>query len=480
MSSFRAGRFVFLLVPVAVLAIVAFSGFRHSALLSVPDHSLSNNPLVLPPNWPAPPVPADNQITQEKFVLGRQLFYETMLSGDNKTSCATCHNPNLSFSSHGVQAGAFNNTTVPHRIVPRLVNLAYDTVLFWDGHAHTLEEQARMGVLNKGDLQSDTLASFARLANDPAYVLMFTQAFGDGTVTLDRVSKAIATFVRCLVSGNSAYDQYLNGETSAMSASAIRGMKLFFDTNQTNCSECHNNLGSAKPNAPGQIFSDNNYYRTGTFESSQPGGGYGLDTTNDTLHLLDAGRAGVTRDTNDVGKFRTPTLRNVAFMTSFGADGTVTSLAQVIANYNNGGVNRRFDSTPIFNQDPRIQPLHLTDTELNDLAAFLNSLTDTSFISNQAFIDPGPAAVHEDDRTISGDLSVYPNPSANVMNVESPEITGLTEASLISENGATVWRQAANASSRMRLDFTGVPNGVYRLEVISNDTRQTANIVLQR
>ena len=365
MLHFRVGRSRrcgFLLVPAAVVAGVAFTGFRHTGVQSLPAHSLSD-PLVLPAGWPMPPVPADNPITEEKFVLGRQLFYERMLSGDNQTSCGTCHDPYQSFaSSTGSHVGAFGVASQPTRNVPRLVNLAYDTVFFWDGHAHTLEQQARMAVVHRGDLQSDTTAAFARLANNPAYVAMFTQAFGDGQITLDRVAKAIATFERCLISGNSSYDQYRNGNTSAMSASAIRGMNLFFDTTQTNCSDCHNNLGSANPNAAGQTFTDNNYYRTGTFESNLPGGGYGLDTTRDSLHLLDAGRAAVTGDSMDIGRFRTPTLRNAALTPHYGAEANMPSLMQVLENYNHGGGSstdggRTF--TVPFNQDPRIKPLKL-------------------------------------------------------------------------------------------------------------------------
>lgn len=497
MSKVRVSRFVFphraanfsrrsvpfLLVPVAILAIVAFSGFRHSAMVPAP---LGSNPLVLPAGWPMPPIPADNQITQEKFVLGRQLFYEKALSGDQNTSCATCHDQYHSFASSagGPHTGAFGDTARPFRNVPRLINLAYDTVLMWDGHFLTLEAQVRGPLSKRGELNLDTTVAISRLANNPAYVALFKQAFGDGTITFDRVAKAIATFERCLISGNSPYDQYLNGETSMMSASAIRGMNLFFDTMKTNCSDCHNNMGSGNRNTFGQTFSDNNYYRTGTFESFEPGGGYGFDTTKDTNEFLDAGRAGITRDTNDVGKFRTPTLRNAILTPPFGADGTITSLSQLLENYNLGGSGRSlFDTNapPIFNKDPRIKPLNLDSGQLVDLTAFLNSLGDLSFISNPEFNDPGVAAVHDGDRSVSGNLSVYPNPaSSGFVNVESPDLTGLTEARLISENGAMVWQQAATANGRMHLDFTGVPNGIYRLELHTNSAVETANIVLQR
>jgi|GEM_PF-84963 len=472
----------FLIVPIALAAMATFTAFRHAAVITLPaDNSAS--PLVLPAGWPMPPIPADNPITQEKFVLGRQLFYETLFSQDSSTSCASCHDVYLSFASHGPHVGALRDSARPFRVVPRLINLAYDTVLMWDGHFHTLEEQVRGPLLKRGELNLDTNEAINRLASNSAYTALFTRAFGDGTITFDRVAKAIATFERCLISGNSPYDQYLNGNTSLMSQSAIRGMNLFFDTTQTNCSNCHNSLGTGKPNAAGQIFSDNNYYRTGTFENAAlPNGGYGFDTTQDTFRFLDAGRAGITRDSSDIGKFRTPTLRNAMLMTSLGADGTITSVSQLLQNYNGGGVSTDGGRTfqHVFNQDPRIKPLHLTDTQVNDLATFLGSLTDVSFISNPAFGDPGEASVQIDDRAVAGNLSIYPNPAVGFVNVESPDLTGLTEARLISEKGATVWQQGATANGRMHLDFTGVPNGTYRLQVQSGDTRKAVNIVIKK
>ncbi len=468
----------FLLLPAVLLAFVSVVAFRTPATHSFPPQTLSD-PLQLPTGWEMPPVPAGNPITNEKFVLGRQLFYEIALSGDGKTSCGTCHNSYLSFAARGSHAGAFGDTSKPARMVPRLINVAYDTILTWDGHIQTLEQQVQIAVQKKGDLQGDTSVAFSKLASNPAYAALFTQAFGDPAITLDRVAKAIATFERCLISGNSPYDQYLNGDTLAMSSSAIRGMNLFFNTSQTNCTDCHNNLGSKTPNVQGNIFSDNNYYRTGTFESSAPGGGYGIDTTADSLFSnLDPGREAVTHDSIDIGKFRTPTLRNVALTPPFGADGTVFSLAQVLENYNMGGSSR--SNTKIPNQDPRIKPLGLDSGELLDLEAFLNSLTDLSFISNPAFQDPGAPAVVEDGHVISGNLSVYPNPASGFVNVECPDFTSATEATLISERGATVWRQTLNADGKLRLDLSGISNGSYRLILRSGGVWQSVPIILQR
>ncbi len=492
-SSVRSRRVMpYLLLPGALLAFVSIVAFRHPATPSsnsLPAGTLSD-PLVLPPGWPAPPVPADNPITSAKFTLGRYLFYETALSGDGKTSCSSCHDYARSFAAGGSHGGAFGDTSRPARTVPRLMNVGYDTVLTWDGHIQTLEQQVQIAVQKKGDLQGDTTKIFPILANNPAYTALFTQAFGDPTITLDRIAKAVATFERCLISGNSPYDQYLNGNTGSMSASAIRGMNLFFDSTKTNCSSCHNNMGSNGLNAQGNIFSDNNYYRTGTFEPVPgPGGtgGYGLDTTadtlSDTLRFLDAGRAAVTRDSADIGKFRTPSLRNVSIHGPYGADGTVPTITQVINNYNMGGSGKRsiFDTTSgIPNQDSRIKPLNLNSEQVQDLAEFLNSLTDLTFISNPAFQNPGDASAVVDDHIIANDLSLYPNPSTGVVNVECPDFTGSTEATLISASGATLWRKTLNSDGKLRLDLDGIANGSYRLLLSSGGASQTVPIVLQR
>ena len=454
----------------------------------MPPHTLGT-PLVVPAGWPQPPVPANNPITTEKFVLGRQLFYETMLSGDGQTSCSSCHDVYVSFASAstttGSHSGAFGVQSTPARDVPRLMNVAYDTVLTWDGHIATLEDQVEIAVQKKGDLQGDTSVIFPNLASNPAYAAMFTKAFGDPTITLDRIAKAIATFERCLISGNSAYDKYVNGDTLAMTASAIRGMNLFFDTTATGakCAECHNNLGANASFESGNIFTDNNYYRTGTFESTIPGvpnGGYGFDTTVDSniREGEDPGRAGVTGDSIDIGKFRTPSLRNVNLHAPYGADGTVPTLTQVIKNYSAGGNAGLVDK--VTNQDPRIKPLNLTSQQMSDLEAFLDDLTDNTFISNTAFQDPGAAAIVEDGYVVAGNLSAYPNPASGTVNIECPDFTGSTNASLISASGTTVWRQTLNSDGKLRLDFSGIANGSYRLVLRSGNMQQTIPIALQR
>jgi hypothetical protein len=187
----------------------------------------------------------------------------------------------------------------------------------------------------------------------------------------------------------------------------------------------------------------------------------------------------------DLGRFRTPTLRNVGLTAPYGADGTVENITQLIENYNRGGVGIFLDSitnrdTFFGNQDPRITPLNLTQQSQDDLGAFLISLTDSTFVTNPDFANPGPLSLVEDGHIISGNLSVYPNPASSLVTVQCPDLTGVTQASLISTGGVTVWRRMLNADGRpFQLDFTGIANGVYRLELNAGEVEQEVNLVLK-
>jgi cytochrome c peroxidase len=458
----------FLLLPVVIVAAIVTSGFRSGGS----DATLST-PLQVPEGWPQPAVPSNNPITPEKFVLGRYLFYEVGLSGDYKTSCGSCHTARASFSSGvGAKAGAFEHSSNPKRTPPRLCNLGYDSVYTWDGHLRALEDQVAAAIVKRGDFEADTNVVKNRLSMSAAYPSLFKQAFGTSDVTIERIAKAISTFERCLISANSPYDRYMHGETSAMTPSAIRGMTLFFDTSQTNCSGCHNNQDSTvSPMVACNTFTDNNYYSTNTFDST--GKGYGFDT------LSDGGRFLVTRDSDDAGKFRTPTLRNVALGAPYGAAGSVQSLATVVHNYNIGG----FRSIRLRNQDPRIKPLGLTSAEEKDIVNFLVALTDTSFITNPEYQDPGPAAAVA-DHAIVDYINVYPNPSPRYVTIASSQLTGLSsriEARVIDSRGIIVaYQTLANESGGVRVDLGALPNGSYTIMLGGGANIKACKIVLEK
>jgi cytochrome c peroxidase len=436
-----------------------------------------STPLVVPEGWPQPMVPADNPITPEKFVLGRYLFYEVALSGDYKTSCGTCHTSRASFSSGvGAKAGAFGHASNPKRTPPRLCNLGYDSVYTWDGHLHALEDQVAAAIVKRGDFEADTNVVKNRLMQNAGYASLFKQAFGSSDVTIERIAKAISTFERCLISANSPYDRYMHGETSAMNASAVRGMALFFDTSQTNCSQCHNNQDSTiSPMVACNTFTDNNYYSTDTFDSTGGGhGGYGFDTVNG-----DGGRFLVTRDSGDVGKFRTPTLRNVAVGSPYGANGSITSLAHVVHVYNIGG----FRQGGIVRRDRRIRPLGLTSAEEADIVSFLVALTDTAFITNPEYQDPGPVSAVA-DRGIVEYFTVWPNPAQRFVTIESSVMQGMgnrVDARVLDDRGVIVaYYNASVESSGVRLDLGSLPNGSYTIMLGGGANVKACRIVLQK
>jgi len=312
--------------------------------------------ITVPPGFSKPPVPKDNPLTSEKIQLGRRLFYEVKLSRDNSLSCSGCHQQANGFSDAGQRFSRGVQGAMGTRNAPSLVNLAYDTSFFWDGRAHTLEQQAIMPITNPVEMASDTNSVVAKLSADSYYLSLFKAAFGDSKVTVTRIGQALASFERTLISGNSPYDRYKQGDLTAMSASAIRGMKLFEDTNATNCTGCHS----------GENFTDDGYYSTG-FQQEYYGG--------------DLGRAAITNNDKDRGKFKTPTLRNVALSAPYAVNGGTATLFEMVSHYNDGGFNTT-------NQDRRIHRLNLSTTDMADLVAFMEALTDKEFITNKNFRDP--------------------------------------------------------------------------------------------
>jgi cytochrome c peroxidase len=311
------------------------------------------NPLVVPTGFPQPSVPADNPITPEKVELGRDLFYTNELSSNNQLSCAGCHSLAASFSDPGkaVSMGVFNERG--SRNAPPLMNLAYDTVFFWDGRATSLEQQAVGPILNPVELGNDSLTVVATLNKDPFYRELFAKAFPDGSITITHIAQAIATFERTLISGSSAYDRFALGDSSALSASAQRGLTLF-KSNSVNCIACHSGVN----------FTDNAYHSTG------------LD-----FEYADIGREDVTQNQNDNGKFRTPSLRNIALTEPYMHDGRFTNLQQVLDHYNSGGMHNT-------TQDTLVHKLNLSQSQEDDLIAFLQSLTDNNFVARKDFANP--------------------------------------------------------------------------------------------
>ena len=343
--------------PAGVL--VALAGLLMSQAVScaapaVPVESgLPEAAITVPPGFPALTAPDDNLPTPDRIALGRRLFYDERLSRTEEISCSSCH----------VQAHAFSDPKrvstgvdgqMGSRNAPALVNPAWGKSFFWHGGVSSLEVQA-VGPI-KNPLEMDmTLAEVARrLSKDAALLQEFKQAYGDEP-NESTITRALASFERSLVSGNSAYDRYLRGDSSALGEAAARGEQLF-NGERAECFHCH----------AGFNFTNNGFRNDGS-DRNDP----------------DEGRREITLKESDFGKFKIPTLRNVAVSAPYMHDGSLATLDDVIDAYVAGGRGHP-------NTDPTIMPLDLTTADKADLRAFLESLTDDDFLSNPAFAEPDP------------------------------------------------------------------------------------------
>ncbi len=303
------------------------------------------SPLGLPPV----PIPQDNPPTADTVALGRMLYYDKRLSGDNTVACSNCHNPDLYFTDGrptSLGVGAKTGT----RNAPTVLNAAFNPVQFWDGRATTLEDQAGGPIQNPVEMNQPHDAMIAKIGKLTDYKSAFDKAFGSGPITILKVEKAVASFERTLLSGNSPFDRYkYGGDKTAMSASAIRGMDIFTDKKRGNCVTCH----TIQDNFA--LFSDGKFHNIGV----------GVDPNGD---LKDLGRYNETHLDADKGAFRTPTLRDIAKTGPYMHDGSLKTLKDVVDFYVGGG-----SSNPTL--DKEIKELKLKGPERADLQAFLESLT---------------------------------------------------------------------------------------------------------
>ncbi len=299
--------------------------------------------------WKLPPVPvpADNPQTRAKIELGHKLVFDTRLSGNNSISCAGCHLPFAGGGGHTPRA--FGHGGELGRWAPSWINAAYYTSLFWDGRASSLEEQtgalpAHMGPITApGEMGGNIAVIVNDLNAIPAYKKAFRKAFGKAA-TRQNIARAIAAYERTLIAFKSPFQRYVNGDKEALSPAAIRGFALF--RGKAQCAACH-----TPP-----LLTDNDFHNIGVPQTGPL--------------KMDTGRFAVTRDEDDRGAFKTPSLYNSASFLFFMHDGAFSTMKQVIEHYNRGGNpgNAR--------QDDLLQPLKLTGKEQNDLAAFIRSLTD--------------------------------------------------------------------------------------------------------
>lgn len=327
---------------------------------------------------PPIPVPADNPQTEEKIALGRLLFNDQRFSADGSISCASCHHADKAFTD-GLSVAEGIDRQSGTRNTPTVVNAAFYTHLFLDGRVPSLEAQALGPFTNPiehGLKDHQYIVNVVR--NDPDYQRRFKQVFGlkANKIEIDHVVKAIAGFERTLISGDSAFDRYyFGGNKKALSESEARGLRVF--RRKGNCANCHEITWNHA------LFTDNLFYNIGVgFKHVKPIMDPLLQTLpegedRNELKLTDRqkselGRFNVTRVIADMGKFKTPTLRNIALTAPYMHDGSIATLEEVVEYYDKGGEKNRFLDAAIF-------PLHLTEQEKKDLTAFLNSLTSPQY-----------------------------------------------------------------------------------------------------
>ncbi len=302
----------------------------------------------LPSGFPELPYPADNAPTALRVELGKQLFYDTRLSRDGNLSCASCHLPEHAFADpRAVSQGTDGREGL--RNSPTLTNVAWQPYLFMDGGVPNLELQVMHPLNDPLEFDLHIVDAANILANDENYAQMSRSAYNR---ELDPyvIMRSIAAFERTLISGNSAFDRFLAGDENALSADAQAGKALFFAP-ETGCSDCHT----------GVFFTDFSFQNIGLYTNYE-----------------DNGRQRVTTDPSDHGKFKVPTLRNVALTAPYMHDGSLATLADVVAHFNSGGVQHT-------NQHPAVRPLNLTPEQQTQLVVFLEALTDESFINNPDF-----------------------------------------------------------------------------------------------
>jgi len=325
----------------------------------------------VPANFPAMPIPANNPFTEEGVSLGRFLFYEELLSGDNTMSCASCHSPAAAFTDDGNQFSTGIDGIQGTRNSMALINLAWDTRYFWDGRVFTLEDQILQPVRDPIEMHSTWPNTMDKLQAHDAYPALFQAAFGTSTIDSLLVAKAIAQFLRTMISGNSAFDRFQRGE-GLLSFEASSGLGLWdreggfppavpIGQGGFDCFHCH-------PTAGGR-FTDGLLHNNG------------LDS-----QFTDLGAGGVTGLAADMGRFKTPTLRNIALTAPYMHDGRFQTLEEVVEHYDSGG--HPSPTVDVFMKYTS-GGLQLTPEKKQYLLAFLNSLTDMDFVNNPAFHDPG-------------------------------------------------------------------------------------------
>lgn len=321
--------------------ILLYMQFASSDEEEAPFPSSLTEPLGLPPI----PWPEDNPYTPEKASLGRLLYFDKRLSSDGTISCASCHAAKAAFTDRRpVSVGINHQKGTRH--APTVINTAYQTHLFWDGRANSLEEQAKGPLGNPKEMTEQENVHDAHIQCVEhvrvidGYRPLFNKAFGSEEINIDRIAKAIATFERTVLSGDSAYDRYMAGDKKALTEEQLQGMRLY---KSKGCANCHGTI----------LFTDGRFLNIGI----------GMDKVNP-----DSGRYAITHKDSDWGAFKVPTVREIEHTYPYMHDGSMKTLEEVMDYYDKGGI-------PNKNLHPLMKPLHLSEADKKAIISFLKSLS---------------------------------------------------------------------------------------------------------
>ena len=306
--------------------------------------------LNLPEHFPELDSPEGNELTEKRIEMGRRLFYETALSLDSSLSCASCHLQEAAFSDHHPISIGINGKK-GSRNVPTLANIGYHPYFFAEGGSPSLEMQMIGPICSDSELGFNTRELISRLEGDTFYDSLAQDAYGR-KMDLFTLTRSISAFERSLISGNSPYDRFLQGDTAAISPSAKRGFEGFMG--KWGCASCHS----------GHLLTNYLFENVGLYKEYK-----------------DRGRVLITLDEKDEGKFKVPTLRNIALTYPYMHDGSIATLEEVIEFYAKGGEDHP-------NKHMFVRRRKMSDQDKADLLAFMHSLTDSSFLQNPQYAPP--------------------------------------------------------------------------------------------
>ena len=322
-------------------------------------------------------IPAENPQTPEKISLGQRLFFERRLSVDGTVSCSTCHDPQLAFTDRKPLSVGIKGR-VGQRNAPTILNALYNKTQFWDGRVNTLEEQAANPIVNAFEMGHPNLdAAVAQIASIEEYQQAFQRVFGRAANGPDLL-RAIASYERAQLSFDSPFDHFMAGENNAIDASAKRGWELF--NTQARCNKCHALTDTQRDVT---VFTDNDFHNIGigiirhnvvalarqAEQLIKSGDTAAIDRAAIQTDMSALGRFLITKKDKDIASFKTPDIRNALVTGPYFHDGSQATLWDVIDHYNKGDGLQN----PYLDED--IQPLALTETDIDDLVAFMASLT---------------------------------------------------------------------------------------------------------